>query len=195
MASKPPKPPDAFLSYTRFDDQYHRGAISEFREQLSMAVRAVTARPFEIFQDVDGIGLGEVWRAVLDKRLDQARFFIPVLTPNYFGSEACRDELEKFAELERKSGRSDLILPIYYLTCTALEDKERCAADPLATLIDGRQRWDWRNLRHHSFRTRKVKLELEALANRVDEARRRAMLPSKERNRERAKRTSNRQRR
>ena len=172
------KPPDAFLSYTRFDDRREHGKISQFRQELADEVQAVTAEPFEIFQDVDGIGLGEHWPDKLNEMLDQARFFVPILTPLYFKSKPCRGELEKFAQLERKAGRDDLILPIYWRTCPVLEDKELCAANPLATLIDSRHRLDWRDLRHHSFRTRKVKLELEALANQINDARRRITLIS-----------------
>jgi hypothetical protein len=49
MASKPPRPPDAFLSYTRFDDRRERGKISQFRQELEDEVRAVTGEAFEIF--------------------------------------------------------------------------------------------------------------------------------------------------
>jgi hypothetical protein len=68
------KPPDAFLSYTRFDDHNDGGAISEFCRRLANAVRAVTGVPFEIFQDVEGIGVGEHWPGKLDRMLDEARF-------------------------------------------------------------------------------------------------------------------------
>lgn len=111
MAAKP----DAFLSYTRFDDQHDGGAISQFRLRLANAVRAVTGKPFEIFQDVDGIGLGEPWAEKLDETLEEVRFFIPILTPSYFNSAPCRDELEKFLKAEENAGRKDLILPIYYI--------------------------------------------------------------------------------
>jgi hypothetical protein len=74
MASNPPKPPDAFLSYTRFDDR--RGDVSAFREHLEDAVREVTGEPFEIFQDVDDIVIGERWSDKLDEILAEARFFI-----------------------------------------------------------------------------------------------------------------------
>jgi hypothetical protein len=72
------KPPDAFLSYTRFDDRHDGGAISEFCHRLASAVQAVTGAPFKIFQDVEGIGIGEHWPGKLDRMLDQARFFIPI---------------------------------------------------------------------------------------------------------------------
>jgi hypothetical protein len=107
MASDPPKPPDAFLSYTRFDDEYHGGAISEFCRRLANAVRAVTGVPFEIFQDVEGIGVGEHWPDKLNEMLSDVRFFIPILTPNYFTSKPCLEELEKFLRAEIERGRND----------------------------------------------------------------------------------------
>ena len=48
--------------------------------------------------------------------LDEARFFIPILTPSYFRSEACRDELEKFLQVgEGDADAGTSILPIYYI--------------------------------------------------------------------------------
>ena len=86
MASRPPQPPDAFLSYTRFDDQHDGGKITEFCKRLVNTVQAVTGASFRIFQDVGGIGLGQHWPGKLDEMLDETRFFIPVLTPSYFNS-------------------------------------------------------------------------------------------------------------
>jgi formylglycine-generating enzyme required for sulfatase activity len=163
------KPPDAFLSYTRFDDR--RGDISAFREHLEDAVREVTGESFEIFQDVEGIGIGEHWPDKLDEMLDEARFFIPILTPSYFNSAACRDELEKFLRAEKRAGRRDLVLPIYYIRCPVLEDKELREADDLASAIHQRQRREWRDLRHNSFRHRNVRLRIDALAQEIAKAR------------------------
>jgi len=162
--------PDAFLSYTRFDDRH--GKISEFREWLSEAVEEVSGVPFNIFQDIEGIGLGEKWQSVLDEMLDQARFFIPILTPKFFKSIPCRDELIKFLELEGKTGRQDLVLPIYWITCPVLEEGHLKAKDELAQVIDERQRWDWRELRHDEFGSREVQRDLSGLALQIERARR-----------------------
>ena len=170
MASKPP---DAFLSYTRFDDQHEGGAISEFRNRLASAVRAVTGEPFEIFQDVDGIGLGQHWPSKLDELLNESRFFIPILTPNYFRSKACRDELEKFLKAENDKGHNDLVLPIYYIRCRVLEDPVMREGDALAATLHERQREDWRERRFLSFVDPEVRRSLEALAERMDDARKR----------------------
>lgn len=166
MADKP----DAFLSYTRFDDR--RGKISEFRTWLSDAVEEVSGHSFDIFQDIEGIGLGEKWQDVLDQMLDQARFFIPILTPKFFNSRSCRDELTKFLDLERKTGRQDLVLPIYWITCPVLEDVHLQAKDELAQVIDERQHWDWRDLRFRTFEAEDVQRDLSGLASQIERARR-----------------------
>jgi hypothetical protein len=165
------------LSYTRFDDQRARGKISQLRNELADAVRAVTGEPFEIFQDTDGIGLGGHWPGKLHRMLDDARFFIPILTPSYFKSLACRDELDKFLRAEKEKGRRDLILPIYYLDCEVVEQPEQRFGDPLATAIHERQRYDWRELRHHTFSTRKMAIEVERKARAIRDARQRAAAP------------------
>ena len=54
---------EAFLSYTRPDDRFFGGNITAMCQVLELGVQVVTGnRDFTIFQDVDGIGLGEDWR-------------------------------------------------------------------------------------------------------------------------------------
>ena len=167
--------PDAFLSYTRFDDRHGGGAISELCRRLASAVRAVTGGPFDVFQDVEGIGIGEHWPGKLDQMLDQARFFIPILTPSYFTSRPCRDELEKFLRVEAKRGRNDLVLPIYYIECDVLEDDELCADDSIARTLHERQHQDWRELRFEPFDKSDVRRSLERLARDIVKARKRVV--------------------
>jgi hypothetical protein len=45
--------PDAFLSYTRLDDEFFGGAITSLKKFLELGVKVVTGqRDFSIFQDV-----------------------------------------------------------------------------------------------------------------------------------------------
>ena len=46
---------------------------------------------------------------------------MPIITPLFFSSAGCRDELEKFLAHEKAIGRDDLILPVYYVTAPVLE--------------------------------------------------------------------------
>lgn len=168
-----PNKPDAFLSYTRFDDE--DGEIFAFRERLSRTVRQVSGEPFVIFQDVDdetGIALGERWKDKLDEMLDQARFFIPILTPSFFLSEPCRQELRTFLDLEQKVGRRDLVLPIYWITCPVLDEGHLKARDELAREIHERQRWDWRELIFEDLRSAVCRREMHALSTQIDQERR-----------------------
>ncbi|RZT18362.1 response regulator receiver domain-containing protein [Mycobacterium sp. BK558] len=135
----------AFLSYTRPDDEFFGGGITALRKLLELGVQVVTGdRSFEIFQDVDGIELGEDWKQKLSDTIAGSRFFMPVLTPLYFTSVPCRNELERFRQHESELRRDDLILPIYFITAPVLERPELLHADPLAMLIAGRQRFDYR---------------------------------------------------
>jgi CheY-like chemotaxis protein len=140
------KKSDAFLSYTRIDDEFFGGAITSLRKLLERGVQVVTGHAdFNIFQDVDGIEFGQNWQKRLDEAIASTRFLIPFITPLFFQSKACRDELEKFFDHERKVGRDDLILPVYFFTAPVLEKKELLQADSLAIEISKRQRYDWRS--------------------------------------------------
>ncbi len=168
-----PAKPDAFLSYTRFDAE--DGEIAAFRRRLSRTVRQVSGKQFHIFQDVDdetGIGLGERWKDKLDEMLDRARFFIPILTPSFFRSEPCRQELRTFLDLERRVGRRDLVLLIYWISCPVLEEGHLKARDELAQEIDERQRWDWRDLIFEDLMSPACRRELHALSTQIERTRR-----------------------
>jgi hypothetical protein len=138
-------PPVAFLSYTRLDDEYFGGAITSLRRLLELGVQVVTGdRTFNIFQDVDGIDFGQKWKKRLTEAISTSRFLIPVVTPLFFKSDPCRDELKQFIEHEKSLGRDDLILPVYFVTAPVLEKPELLKDDALASEIGSRQRYDWR---------------------------------------------------
>ncbi|XCN73842.1 MAG: right-handed parallel beta-helix repeat-containing protein [Candidatus Electrothrix aestuarii] len=157
----------AFMSYVNDDDRYANGKITQFREHLSRAVKAHSGKPFEIFQDKKDIKWGQQWQERINDALDATLFLIPIITPSFFNSVPCREELERFLKREEELGRGDLILPVYYLNCPVLNDKERLKQDPLAEIIAARQREDWRELRHHSFNTRKLNKALEKMARQI----------------------------
>ncbi len=138
-------PSEAFLSYTRLDDEYFGGAITSLRRLLELGVQVVTGdRTFNIFQDVDGIEFGQKWKKRLTDAISTSRFLIPIVTPLFFKSDPCRDELKQFIEHEKSLGRDDLILPIYFVTAPVLERPELLKDDALASEIGSRQRYDWR---------------------------------------------------
>jgi len=159
--------PVAFLSYVRFDDEHDNGRLTEFRERLSREVRIQTGQSFEIFQDRKDIAWGEQWLSRIEGTLQSVTFFIPVITPTFFASAACRDELALFLEHEARLRRSDLILPVYYVECARLSDKEQCADDPLAQALAERQFFDWRAYRFEPFTAPAVGKSFESMARQI----------------------------
>jgi CheY-like chemotaxis protein len=163
--------PQAFLSYTRVDDEFFGGAITGLRRLLELGVQVVTGdRSFQIFQDVDGIEFGEQWQKELDQAISAARFLIPILTPLFFRSDACRDELGKFVQHERSTGRNDLILPIYFVTTPLLEKDDLLKTDPLAVEISKRQRYDWRSQADLPINDPQLRRAVKDLSEKIDKA-------------------------
>jgi CheY-like chemotaxis protein len=159
---------DAFLSYTRTDDEFHGGAITSLRKFIELGVQVVTGnRNFVIFQDVDGIEFGEQWQKRIDQAITDTSFLIPIITPLFFQSSACRDELEKFVEHERALARDDLILPIYFVTAPLLEKTELLKDDALASEIHKRHRYDWRSQADLPINDPKVRVAIRDLCEKI----------------------------
>lgn len=169
--------PVAFLSYSRFDDEYSKGAVTEFCNHLSNAVRSQTGEEFIIFQDKTHVEWGQNWKALTDDIISTATFLIPIITPGFFKSQECKYEVEKFLKREKELNRNDLILPLYFIDTPIINDKTRRANDPLAEAIVAHQYADWRELRFKSFTSSTVRKALEKLAIMIRNALERAELP------------------
>ncbi len=159
--------PVGFLSYAHIDDQYEEGYITQLRERLEKEIRLFTGEAFSIFHDRVDIRWGEAWAARISKTLSSVSFLFPVLTPSFFKSEHCLGELREFLDLEEKTRRGDLILPIYYIESLILENAERRRFQVLAETLSTRQFVDWRDLRGVSFRDPRARTRLTAMAKQV----------------------------
>jgi len=137
--------PTAFLSYTHKDDEFFGGYISAFRKSLEIGVHVVTGEEtFKLFQDIDGIVIGEQWRKKISEVIDAASFLVPMLSPLFLNSKPCREEVELFLKHEASAGRDDLILPVYFIESPKLEKPEEMEKDRIAREIGRRHRFDWR---------------------------------------------------
>lgn len=174
----PSPTPSAFLCYAHFDDDHDGGFLSKLRRSLEGELRVQTGQAFAIFQDRRDIHWGQQWKEQVDGALDAAVFLIPILTPSFFASRECRREVEIFQARERARSRSDLILPLYYIS-TALLDGGASADDPFVEFLRARQYVDWRPLRHVPLSNRKGRLAVSDLARRLDEAVQRVDPPSR----------------
>jgi len=66
--------------------------------------------------------------------------------------------------------REDLILPLYYVKSSVLEDEAKRAGDDVAKVLHGRQYQDWRHLRHEPLTSAEVARSMEQLARRIADA-------------------------
>lgn len=159
-----------FMSYVRVDDQHENGRLTELCARLSGEVRMQLGEEFAIFQDRNDIAWGQQWKKRIENSIDATTFLIPIITPSFFKSPACRDEVERFLARENDLGRSDLILPIYYVNCPILNDELLRSNDGMAQIIASRQRADWRELRFEPFTAPPVGKTLAALAGQIVQA-------------------------
>ena len=167
---------EAFLSYARSDDHNLDGGISWLREQLEKYLRVISGRSFTIFQDTDGIEFGQHWPKRLSEALREARFLIPILTPNYFSSQNCRAEAVEFLEYESAARRDDLILPIYLISVDAFDSVEMRKTDELIGRLYERQHRDWRSFVPDIQGTKDIKQRVFELADEIDNAAKRSIL-------------------
>jgi hypothetical protein len=153
--------PVAFMSYARRDNEDDR--LTELRDKLIAAVSLEVGEDVEIFMDQGNIQWGQDWKARLEESIDDVWFFIPIVTPSFFNSKHCQQELRRFLDREEELGSNDLIFPIYYRDTPLLNQEARREANELARKIHAHQRADWRQLRNKSFDSDEVESALEKL--------------------------------
>lgn len=93
---------DVFISYSqRFRSQ--APAVKEILEHFRPNTR--------VFIDIDSLGAGQRWQERLFKSLDSSRVILALLTPAYFSSAFCKDEIA-IAKLVHDEGRGTFIAGI-----------------------------------------------------------------------------------
>jgi hypothetical protein len=173
-----------FLSYARDDDEDSNGALSALREKIQRELRAQlgrSSRDFRIWQDTEAIPAGALWAEEIKQAINQAVFFIPIITPQVVRSQWLRFELDAFAAREKVLGRDDLIFPILYITVPELEDERKWANDPALQFIATRQYLDYRRIRHFDPTSIEVTQAIEKLCVAIAAALRRPWISPEER--------------
>lgn len=113
--------------------------------------------------------------------VEQAVFFIPIVTPRAVTSHYCKFEFETFLAREQALGRTDLVFPLLYIRVPALENEAQWREDPVLSIIGKRQYVDWRTLRHLDVRTTAVREAMERLCDKIVEALREPWISPEER--------------
>jgi hypothetical protein len=104
--------PRGFWSYARDDDAHLDRQLSALRERLSGEVSMLLGADVSMFQDVHDLRTGEQWAERLRDELSSATFLAAVLTPRYFNSDWCREELLAYLRISEEKGVAPLVFPI-----------------------------------------------------------------------------------
>jgi hypothetical protein len=170
--------PTGFWSYSSTDDEHSRGRLSQLRALLTTELQQKVGRnqKVNIFQDVAAIPPGAEWERQIRSALASSFFLIPIITPALLQSEWCCREINLFREREAALGRSDLIFPFHYVNVDHLgPDRSDDYPDPeVLAFLRTRQWIDFRPLRLKNPESEEVALKLEAMADAIHAALRRA---------------------
>jgi branched-chain amino acid transport system substrate-binding protein len=176
-----------FFSYSRDDDESYRGRLSALREAIQHELSAQLGRSrknFRLWQDHEAIAPGRLWEAEIKAAVEQAVFFIPIVTPRGVNSQHCQFEFESFLARERALGRTDLVFPILYVPVPALENEAQWRDHPVLSVIGKRQYVDWQTFRYADAPTPAMREEIARFARKIVEALTRPSLSPEERQRQ-----------
>lgn len=158
-----------FWSYVHADDGAEGGRIAQLGRDIAAQFQLLTGEPIELFLDRDSLEWGAHWSERIESSLANIAFFIPVLTPRYFASPACRSELQTFARRADQFGVRALLLPVLYADLPFGEGE-----DDLVELARSFQWADWRELRFSNLNDGSYRRAVHDLAQRLVDANRNA---------------------
>jgi WD40 repeat protein len=173
-----------FFSYSREDDEAFKGSLTGLRDTIGRELAAQLGRSkrnFRLWQDKEAIAPGRLWESEIRNAVEQAVFFIPIVTPRMVNSRYCQVEFDAFLAREQELGRSDLVFPILYISVAGLDDETRWRDDPVLSVIGKRQYVDWRAFRHLDVQSTTVREAVEQFCSKIVEALHRPWLSLQER--------------
>ena len=163
-----PPPVRAFCSYAHADNDEFSNTVQVLVADLCSLHEAETGRPLDIFFDREKIGWGEDLRSSISNAVENATFFIPVITARYFRSSWCRDEFLSFYSKCRAIGVDELILPIILAGRTEITED---SPDEIIRMVSSVRYIDWSGTWQHGHGSPPWNLGITELVRRLNERR------------------------
>lgn len=133
-----------FCSYRRTDDaDLFSGVVRSLVRDLKTLYKADTGHQLEIFLDRDELQWGDDFESAISQAVQDAVFFMPIITANYFESDWCRREFYGFYGKAQSLGVVELVLPVLLAGSHLVSVN---ASDPIARIVATTQYLDWSNL-------------------------------------------------
>jgi predicted AAA+ superfamily ATPase len=137
---RPSTGPALFVSSVHRDNETEGGAILAFAKDLADRFEFLTGEGLAVFADTD-IGWGEPWKQRLDTGMEQATFFLAIVTPRFLRSESCREEVLQFTSRANELDLSEYILPVIWQKPSGWET----STDPVVVALKRVQSEDIQN--------------------------------------------------
>ena len=118
-----------FWSYAKRDDAKPRH-VTELRNQFEVVLGQCAGNDIELFQDTTGLSWGVDWRAKLENEVKESDIFICILSPSYFSSKMCMQEVVWATEAGVR------IHPILYRICPKGFKSNFSDSDPEAAKLN-----------------------------------------------------------
>lgn len=177
-------PLKGFWSYVREDEKATGNRITRLAEDIKNEFDL--NRPeeeLEIFIDKKEIKWGEEWKIKIEENITAIGFLIAVITPRFFISASCREELEYFFEKTKQLENQKILLPLLYVDVPELHEKEE-SKDELIEQIKKHQWFDATELRlidNDSSAYRKIvnQIVIKLIEANKEQERKSVMIPEK----------------
>jgi len=166
----------AFWSYVQKDNDGDHGRILALSEDLRERYRIQTGEDLELFVDREDVAWGAAWRQRIDTAIAGTTFFIAILTPSYFKSQVCREELLTFARTAERLGLGDLIMSVHWVDVPQLESSPEESDDEVVRIV---AKYNWEDLRVESLEARDSAPYRKAVAKLAAELAKQAELAEK----------------
>lgn len=101
-----------FFSYAHSDNIFN--CLQNLRDDVCREYQILTGQKLELFIDVRDLAWGSHWHEAIKSGIATSSFFLPVLSPSYFMSEACVQELQQYMEKVERTNTPELILPLLF---------------------------------------------------------------------------------
>lgn len=154
-----------FFSYAHSDDYNHK--LTDLKDDLCSEYKVATGEKLNLFFDRTSIRWGEYWESAITSNIGNASFFIPILSPSYFSSAFCIQELRQYLSIAKASDAHELVLPILFsdITSDYLTLDKELVESTLAFQYE-----DWTNLRFMQRDSEPYLRAVNRMAQRIIEA-------------------------
>lgn len=156
-----------FWSYVREDDASDGGRILALSRDIRASYRLQTAEELRLFVDRETIQWGEEWEKLIGDAIAGTTFFIPIITPSYFQSNPCRQELLKFVREADRLGLRQLLMPVYWVKVAELEESGGESSNEAIRAIATHQWRDLRDVRLEDRESAQYRKAVDGLAGEI----------------------------